>query len=285
MSMSTRKAARRELKKQILDLSNGLLSTTTDLVLFNLYFGLSLFGKTNTTRGVHRAADEADELLAMLNYETFRNTFNNLKSRGFINTVRTALYKPVITKVGLSRVAETIPRYDTERIWDKMLYLINYDIPREFNSYSKQLSSLLKLVGCARLQHSLFITPYNPTGVLENFTEEKGSYGEILTSTLPPNSTIGEHKDIKDLLWKCYNLENANIGYYHFIEKYKDKKPKAVTRAKVALAFLSAVADDPQLPFELLKSDYLGDRAYILFQRLLQIKLPQARRLGDSRGI
>lgn len=266
--MAAKNPQRRELKRQILKLTNGIFATTTDFTLFALFLTLSRPGKPPTSRGINQAADEADEILKTINYKSIKNALYNLKKKGLIKSARQAFLEPAITEAGLTRIYETIPNYDTKRVWDKMIYLISYDIPREHNAYRTKLRQTLYKFRTAQLHHSLYLTPYNPKGVLEDFTEEYGLYGDILISTLSEDSQIGDEKNLKDLLWGYFNLDYVNEGYEDFITHYRHLRPNKETTTTAALAFLSAVRDDPQLPFELLPTRYLGDKAYLLYRRL-----------------
>jgi DNA-binding transcriptional regulator PaaX len=258
----------RELKRKVINITNGIFETATDLVLFTMFCALSSPGKSGTSRGVHKTAKEADEILETINYKSIKSAIYGLKRRGLIKTARQALLEPKITKAGLERITESIPSYKTKRVWDKMIYLISYDIPREDNWYRTQLRYLLRGFGAAPIHHSLYITPYNPKGILETFIQEKGTAGDILISNLTEDSQIGEENTIQELLWKYFGLESVNESYRDFINKYKNIPLYRAPKVKITLDFLSIVRHDPQLPFETLPSYYLGDKAYLLYRRL-----------------
>lgn len=261
-------AQRRVLKKKILKLSDGLLSSTTDFALFLLFTGVSSVGKPYNSRGVSQSASEGEELLSKINYKSLKNALYNLQKKGLIESARQTLAEPAITKAGLSRLTKTLPTYQQRRPWDKMVYLINYDVPRNKNYYRDSLRNTLQKLRAAPIQNSLFLTPYNPKEILRRFIKENGQHGSILVSTLSKNSSIGEESNIKKMLWNLYNLESVNRSYKRFIAIYKNKSQKTVSKSQVTLDFLSIVDVDPQLPFDLLLPSYKGDEAYLLFRRL-----------------
>lgn len=268
--MSATAAQRRELKKKLLAFTNGLFGYTTDFLLYCVFMNFTLVGKSPTSRGVARGSREAEEILETVNYQTIKNALANLKRKGLLKTTSAKLLEPSITQEGIQRIKEYLPTYKTKRTWDKLIYLISYDLPNDKIWYRRKLIDSLTKWGSARIQDSFYITPYNPKKMLEQFTKENGSYGEVLISTLSKDSSISEEKNIKELLWRYYKLEDVNHNYEGFIVEFSRKQPSQINKIDIATLFLAIVKKDPQLPFELLPDRYAGDRAYLLFRKLLR---------------
>lgn len=228
-------------RKKIVRVSEGLIGSFTDYVLFSIFYGLSMNpGKTSYT-GNPQASQSADNLLTNINYQSIKRTIYDLKRKGFLKYAkREALTKGIITEEGRKRINNLIPVYNETRTWDKRLYLISYDIPANKSSKRNQLRDFLRQLGGGYLQHSVWFTPYNPKTLIKEFINEHNIPGQILVSDLGPDGSIGD-KDIKTL---------------------KEKQ-------QLIFSFLSILKQDPQLPFELLPDYWLGDEVYLLYKSLL----------------
>lgn len=251
-------------------LSHGLLKTGTDFLLFQLYFGLELFGSAHSYSGLEKAFISARRDLKELNFRTLEGAFNSLKRKGLLKVVKEELYfKPEITEAGLKRLKALLPFYDEKRVWDGRIYLVTYDIVEERKSDREKLRQTLLKLGCAKLQASVYLTPYNPTEVLRESLEKHGLQGSVLISNLGEDGSIGE-EDFKELLARIYDLDVLNSEYGAFLEKYRRR---VTSRREMVFEFLSILQSDPQLPFPLLPEDWLGEHAYRLLQNTLRWKV------------
>ena len=257
-------------KKEVIQLvgkiSEGVLSSTIDLVLYTFSLTMSSFFKSPTSRGVYQTFTEADEAFRQLNYQTFKRAFFALKKQGFVNFPRQGPLQVEITRQGKERLAKILPCYEIKRPWDKKIYLITYDIPTKRNKDRDLLRNYLKRLGCAFLQASVWVTPYNPQKLLFDFAREKALDGVILVSDLGLDGKIG-NESLKSLLSRIYQLEGLKGQYQEFLEKYSGKK--TTSPLEISFAFNKILRDDPQLPFDLLPNDWPGEKAYRLFLRLL----------------
>lgn len=260
--------SRRKLKRIALQASEGLITSVADLVLFQfLFFGASL-GKSASPPDIWRAYNEASDAWAEVDYEVFKRALQRLRRKGFIETVKEETYfKPQLTKQGLKKLQEIIPTYNKKRPWDKRIYLVTYDISEERREHRDELRELLKRIGAAYLQNSVWLTPYNPRGILEEFVEENNLQGSIIVSDTGTDGAVGD-QSIKGLVRKVYNLDVLNECYRDFLQEFSRNKKK-IMAGTVASHYLSILKDDPQLPFELLPSGWLGDEAYELYEEVL----------------
>lgn len=268
----TGSAQRRVTLKKIKRLTFGVTDALTNVALYLLYVTLEMPGGRGPA-GVHRAFDQADELIAELDAKKLRRALYNLHQQGLVSSIKGAVKVPKITKAGIRRIKSRFPFYDEERVWDGKIYLINYDIPVDFNRQRNLLRRNLERFKAVSLQDSLYLTPYNPRELIDLLTEENNIQGYILVSTLNPREAFGSSNNLKKVLWEVYEMDEVNQRYSWFIDEYSriNKEEVKKQRMQIAFAYMSVLQSDPQLPFELLPDRYLGDEAYLLFRRLVVI--------------
>lgn len=255
--------SKKELSKAVKKVSRGVLSKAVDLSLVTLFYGIEVSSGGYSKVGL--AGDRAVDDLEFINYDTIKNSLGYLKRKGFIQAAKEGVYLPKITKEGRKRLKAVLPSYDSKRVWDGRVYLVNYDLPRQNNIQRNLLREYLKKIGCGSLQYSLWITPYNPKKLIVEFVEKHNLEGNlILVSSLGRDGTVGD-TDLKELMDNVYNLSDLNSRYLDFTESVKEKKIKS--KDQLIFAFISILKDDPQIPFELLPVDWEGEMAYELFKK------------------
>lgn len=251
----------KQIKEIVFKLSEGLLSSVTDLLLLQFYIFGAVIGKGKTSRGAYRAVEEATKELEEFNYQTLKQTFDHLKRKGFIRS----LQEPIITQLGKQRLNNVVPQYQSQRTWDKTIYLVTYDIQETKRLYRNMLREILQKLGAAPLQASVWLTPYNPQRILKKFSLTPGFAGEIVVSCVGKDGYIGEEQ-LGDLIYRIYHLDKINQRYQQFIDQYEQHHDKW----NAAVLYLSILKDDPQLPFDLLPDDWCGDEAYKIYSNLLR---------------
>ncbi|MFH1460856.1 MAG: CRISPR-associated endonuclease Cas2 [Patescibacteria group bacterium] len=242
-------------KRKIEDLSWGLVSHMNDLVLLSLFLGLSLAMPSKHSSKFFSQIFK--KLHQSLNQDKIRNTFYQLKQKGLIDYSKRLWNQPQITRQGQKRLQSILPEYQAERTWDDRLYLISYDIPENKKTDRDNLRKLLKNLGCGLLQESVWLTPYNPKTILKNYVKKNDLAGLVLVSDLGKDSSIGEEDNLS-LINRVYQLDDLNLRYQEFIEQWSQKKPSQ----EMISHFFSILKDDPQLPFELLPDNWLGEKAW-----------------------
>ncbi len=249
----------------LLSASDGLVGATTDLLLLQIY-GLITAGGVHTFWDANRAVEEAQSMLATVNYKTIKNALYQLTKRGLIkrSPKRTSL-ELAITKAGKERIDEILPTYRTTRPWDGHVYLISYDIPTKANPSRNLLREYIKATGGALLQESLWLNPYNPTLLLERYAEKHAIKGRILVSRLGTDGAIGEDT-LESLLRRVYNLDHLTDDYEVFIDTYKNKQNASPFFATID--YHSILRHDPQLPFPLEPKDFPARHAYDIFRSI-----------------
>lgn len=241
-------------------------STLTNTLLYCLFLYGASFGKQGSY-GVHRAFEEANEALEDFNYQSIKNALNQLTRTGLIgrSRKRTEL-EFTITREGKKRIAQLFPEYRIHRPWDSHVYLISYDIPTNANKARNILREYIRRTGGGLLQESLWINPYNPQQLIEEFVTERGIPGTVLISKLGTDGAIGD-ETLPDLISRVYDYPTLTDRYVSFIERYSTKHPSIVA---VAHEYMSILRDDPQLPFELEPKKFPGKEAYELFLSIQQ---------------
>lgn len=262
---------KREVAQKLLEATEGLVATATDLVLFLAILPFALPG-THTHGEVSGRVEDVTNLISKdLNYRTIKNTIKKLVEAGLIikNSKRNAL-DIAITNLGKKRINAIIPTYQKERPWDGHLYLVSYDIPVKPNHKREMLREYLRRIGSVLLQESLWLTPYNPRDLVRDFSTEKAIGGSILISKLGTDGAIG-NETLLELIRRVYGLDALNERYEDFLDTWKGKR-KSGSLFGIATDYLSILKKDPQLPFPLLPRDFLGEKAYFLYQSLVNKK-------------
>jgi phenylacetic acid degradation operon negative regulatory protein len=260
------KARKRVSSKQIKQITEGLFSSLADCVLFYLLLlPAASFGKSRSSRGVYEMFNQAEGALQEINYYFFKNAYRKLKEKGLIASIKEWKNKRVATNKGLRRLKNLLPFYDEERVWDKNLYIIQYDIPEKQSYIRDQFRDwFLKKLGGIRLQESSYLLFNNPQELIKRFLKEKRDFeGVILISKLTKDGFLGEEK-IEDFIWWQSGLAELNVEYREFLDKY-DKEKNSLS--KMFQDYFNLLKKDPQVPFELLPDEYLGDEAYLLFNK------------------
>ncbi len=252
-----KKGVTKLISRAVLTLAEGLFSHAVDLALWTVIY-LGEVGLPQSTSGqVWRAQVAADELLHQVNYDVIKEALKTARRNGWIkNRRRNAL--PEITEKGKRRLASVIPQYDEKRLWDGRMHLVTYDIPESRKIDRELLREYLRRIGCAMLQESVWITPYNPIDLVRSFVEKKELSGTVIVSDLGKDGAVGE-EDHRALLIRIYKLEAINERYEEWLSDVGDAR--AVDH-HLLIRYLSILTDDPQLPFALLPPWWKGDKAY-----------------------
>lgn len=255
------------LSAQLLSVTDGLVGSVTNLVLLQLYFFVSV-GGVKTMGDASRVVEEVHGMLDTVNYDTIKRAIAYLVKQELIARPkkRDALTFS-ITKLGRERIAQLVPTYRTERPWDGHIYLISYDIPKHHNNSRDLLRDYIRRTGGALLQESLWINPYNPTVILEEFVRSRGIVGTVLVSKLGIDGTIGD-ETLPELISRVYILDELARRYEAFLDAYPQstKPPKT----KITVDYLAILKDDPQLPFALLPKDFPSEVAWKRYQSIMK---------------
>lgn len=251
---------RKTLSSQLRAVTDGLVGTITNLVLLNLYI-FTCLGGVKTMGDANRVVEDVHGMLDAVNYNTIKRAIAQLKKHGLVAQPRKRDNLTLsITKFGKDRIKGIIPTYKTERPWDGHIYLVSYDIPKTANRHRDILREYIRRTGGALLQESLWINPYNPTVILEEFVQTRGIPGTVLVSKLGTDGTIGE-ETLPDLITRVYKLDELAERYDAFLET-----------GRHPIDYLAILKDDPQLPFPLLPKDFPAETAWKRYRKLIKAK-------------
>lgn len=255
-----------KLKEEILNISEGIFSTVVDLVLWEfIYISESA---TTFSRDTWTPSMKADNFLEKINYETIKRAIAHAREKGWIERTHKKHTWPEISKEGRRHLGSIIPKYDKKRTWNKQFYLVTYDISEKRRRDRQRLREYLKSICAGMIQESVWLTPYDPTDGITDFVEEKDLSGSIIVSSIGKDGSIGS-EDIKDLIKKVYRLDEINNSYKEFLDKYSKAKKWV---SQITFSYWKILNNDPQLPFELLPSDWRGEDAYKLFLKFGMVK-------------
>jgi len=257
---------RKEISRVIAQKTGDLIGSLADYLLFVSY-GFLMLPTVRTMGDTERLLRETEHFLDKVNHTTITRSFYGLMKRGLIRKNRTKIHQELeITEAGKQRLQELFPTYKEKRPWDGYLYLISYDIPIKSNMKRNLLRTYLRRIGCGKLQDSLWMTPYNPMGIIDEFIDEHHIPGTILVSKLGKDGNIGQ-KDRKTLISQVYQYDTLIDRYNEFLKTYqKNQNPN---KTQLSMDYYTILNDDPQLPFPLEPDDFPTRMANALFRRLL----------------
>lgn len=168
--------------------------------------------------------------------------------------------------------------------WDGQWQLVTYTIPEVSREARDELRRELGWMGFGMLTLALWISPYDHQKEIET-----------LADSLHLRSSIeifsGRHlgfTDCKAIVARCWDLQAINARYESFLEKYlplynQDRIAKTnapsdhfVRRFNLIHEFRRFPFFDPNLPIDLLPSDWHGEEAASLFHQYHDLLAEQA---------
>ena len=241
---------KKKLSKLVLKASEGIFSSLTDLVLWNIFYLL------HCSR-VKRGAILADRELQRFNYLTIKRAIKRAKEKGWIKRNLT------LTENGKKRLKSILPKYFSHRKWDGNWRLVIYDIPKEKKKYRRILRDFLTRLGFGQLQKSVRISPFNFLGDVEKIIEE---YNLSPYVVLAITNKLGR-EDPRVLANRVWKLDKVN-------ERYKEvlREAKKFDKRDLYFKYLDILKSDPQLPKDLLPEDWIGDEVYKLFSKYVGLR-------------
>lgn len=246
-----------------------VLATIADLVLFSVFYGFEIVlggRRSLTLSGTEQASEGALEALEVLKSSQVTRAIKYLENQGLVRLGKES--SPEITELGRQRLLAKMPTYQEKRPWDGNLYMVTYDIPVTRNRDRNTLRTFLQKIGCGKLQDSVWITPYNPAKLINDLIRERALEGMILVSRIGKDSTVGGYTH-EEIVKRVYPQDRLIQEYEAFISEYSSiGKVIEIKRENGIIRFLNILQDDPQLPFELLPSPWVGTKAYGIFKKL-----------------
>ncbi|WP_400162532.1 phenylacetic acid degradation operon negative regulatory protein PaaX [Brevibacillus sp. TJ4] len=196
-------------------------------------------------------------------------------------------------KKRLEEAAARIYKVDTDS-WDGKWCIVSYNIPEERRALRDQLRQELGWMGFGMLTTSTWISPNDLGQRVKELTESYGIADHV-------EIFYAEHlgwSDPRQLVKKCWNIEEINEKYKSFIDTYRDKYEELASKLRqnkdvpdsycfvektvLVHEYRKFLFIDPDLPLDLLPELWLGKEADQLFQNYYQLLNPGAVRFFES---
>lgn len=257
-----------ELKRIILEKSEGVLSTLTDLVLTVIFFNLELVGSgPKGASTVNLLAEKVFTDLEEINYRTIKRTLLNLKNKGLVEVQGRNLG---LTKEGQEKIKKIFLVSSSKERRAGEVYLVIYDIADVSKSNRDLLRRFLLTNRMVRLQESVYLSVLNPHLLLEDFFRLKSINGQVLVAKLGKDGMIGG-ESIKSFIGKAFDLKKLEEMYLEFINYFSDLSLHQIFLLQLNFAFNKIYREDPHLPEEFLPKDWVGYKAFRLYQDLKKV--------------
>lgn len=256
---------RSEISELIQKFSNNLVTSTSDLMLLAVYFDFPF----QYDGGINGHEQGAFDAYHQIRPNTLKRAFVHLRQKGLLEADSSKTHRHKLTELGLKEIDRIVPRYYKERNWDGKLYIVTYDLPVEKNSDRNAFRAYLKSIRSGMLQHSVWVSVYNPKDQIREYLDNKGLSRElVIVSSVGDDGYIG-NMDFKQVVNKVYGLDKLNERYRGFLHMVSE----GVTKEWTVFVYLSILKDDPQVPFDLQPEDWAG---YEAFEKYNQIAFPQS---------
>jgi phenylacetic acid degradation operon negative regulatory protein len=268
------------------------MSHTQDMVF-------TLYGDYIRHRGGEAWTGSLIELLSLfgLSGQAVRSTLSRMSHKGWLQSRRASrysFYSPTpkfrtLLEEGAKRIFQ--PRSDP---WDGRWQLLTYSIPEAKRHLRRRLRKRLIWLGLGTFNSATWISPRDVKAEVEQIVDalDIRTYVEFFTV---------EHQGFssdREIVARCWNLNQLNKYYADLITHYDPLLQRHRDRTKVGNGlephecfvqrfmliheYRSSPYVDPNLPLELLPSDWLGERATQLFQQYHDILVEGAQSFVDS---
>jgi phenylacetic acid degradation operon negative regulatory protein len=163
--------------------------------------------------------------------------------------------------------------------WNGAWHLVTYSVPENERAARDRLRQELEWLGYGMLTNALWIAPFDHRDEIAQLSATLGVRTRIEMFTARHDG----FSEFKNIVARCWDLPALNARYIAFIKKYKpmyethcrilqegkDLKPSDyfVRRFMLIHEFRKFPYLDPQLPPELLPTDWRGDEAVKLFKQ------------------
>ena len=241
----------KEISKIVLKITDGVMSSLVDLVLWNIFYFAEI-GPLGNPTNLRRAESGALRQLEKFNSSTIKRAIYKARSRGLIKKDST------LTTEGKKRLEKFFPSYlEKKKKWNGDWYLVSYDIPEERRHHRNILRENLKQLGFGEMHASLWVSPFNYLGNVEEIVDDYNLSSFVI---LAVSNRVGEEES-KVFANKIWKLDQINMKYKNLIEEVREKSPE-----RLFFEYLFVLKQDPQLSPELLPEDWYGDKAYLIFK-------------------
>lgn len=243
---------KRKTTKLISQITKGLFTSLTDLVLWYIFFSVEM-GFVGSPRNINKAYFLSQENLKKFNSQTIMKAVARTKARGFIKNDFS------LTKEGKERLERVLPKFFGKRKWDGNWHLVIYDIPEKFKYRRNILRENLKCLGFGQLQASVWVSPFNFFGEVEKIIRDYGLMPYVIFSI---SDKLGK-KEARILAQSVWHLRELDALYGDLLVKLKKE-----SKGDLYFEYLQILEKDPQLPNELLPSGWRGKAVNKIFGKI-----------------
>ena len=237
-----------KLGKKVLEISEGLLASLTDLVLCFFLFGYESITDPRVGRSLPYTLAKMDKRMEMINYRSLKRAIDYALDKGWIKqNLR-------VSAEGQKRLREIFSPSTSGSNWDGNWYLVNFDIPETFRRRRNILRENLERLGFGKLQNSIWISPYNFLGDVKKIVQDLDIVSGVIFSI---SNKVGEEQS-KELAEKIWKLSEIQEKYQEFVVDFEAGKTSLI---ELFFTYQSILSQDPCLPQELLPNDCAGEEA------------------------
>ncbi len=241
-----------QLGKKVLEISEGVFASLTDLVLTYLIFSYESIVDPRVGRSLPYTFAKVDSRLEEINYQSLKRAVKHAREKGWIKES----LKP--TPEGRRRLKDIFPETNYSNHWDGNWHLVNFDIPERLRFKRNILRANLKRLNFGKLQNSIWISAYNFLGEIKEVVNNLG-IGSYVIFSISDKVGQEESKILAARIWKISELQKE---YRDFVIK-SGREGKDFFKS--LFRYQSIVINDPCLPRELLPEDWAGEKAKKLY--------------------
>lgn len=150
--------------------------------------------------------------------------------------------------------------------WDGVWTLVMYDLPEKLRTARNLLHRKLTHLGFGALQQSIMISPLSLAEAVQELIEgeELKEYTVVLTAKRILGLT---DEEMASTAWNLKELNDLYAKLLEVLPKVKNRRGQKLAE-EWRTYFLAVNFEDPYLPFELLPSNWLGEKCKKEFQRM-----------------
>lgn len=154
-----------------------------------------------------------------------------------------------------------------EERWDGYLRVVIFDIEEIQANLRDRFRRKLKELGFRMWQRSVWLSLLPIEEDFKEFLANNNLLGRVYIL----KDKGGSIKDIRDFVWKVWNLGELEKSYVDFLDKYEFEDVKNIPpgkKQKIKSEFLEILAQDPLLPLAVLPKEWVGEKARRLIKNL-----------------
>lgn len=264
---------KKEKKRVTIDIikkiTRGVLSTLADVIVLQsvVWYEFLSNPKARAMGGLNYAVAKRLDILdgteGVVDEKSYKQAFKRARRKGWIDKD----FYP--TKEGKKRLESTLNIcFEKPKKWNRKWHIVVFDIPENKRRIRNILRKKLKALGFGMLQASVWISPYPYLGDVEEIVKFYHLKPYVLYAV---SKKVGRcnSKELANQVWK---LDELNKQYKEFLDKYEKLKNKSAIRDlnKLKFDYLSVLQIDPRLPSELFPEDWVGEKAYEIYKKMLK---------------